>query len=79
MYNPRERYYERMNANQKRGLARRVGHKFADSIGGCSSNYRDQEIKMRRNYKRKPKSREKRDSEKCVCNYIINTDNSKGK
>jgi len=41
MYNPRERYYERMNTNQKRGLSRRTGHKFADSIGGCSSNYRD--------------------------------------
>jgi len=41
MYNPGERYYERMNGNQRRGLSRRVGHKFADSIGGCSSNYRD--------------------------------------
>lgn len=31
---------------------------------------------MRRNYRRKPKNKE---NEKCVCNYIINTDNSKGK
>jgi len=40
-YDPRERYYERMNGNQKRGLASRRSHKFSDSIGGCSSNYRD--------------------------------------
>ena len=31
---------------------------------------------MRRNYRRKAK---KESNEKCVCNYIINTDNSKGK
>jgi len=41
MYNQRENYYERMTPVAKKGLARRVGHKFADSIGGCSSNYRD--------------------------------------
>ena len=33
---------------------------------------------MRRDYRRKPKSREKKDSG-CLCQYIINTDNSKGK
>ena len=75
-YDPRAAYYERMNINQKRGLVSRRSHKFSDSIGGCSSNYRDQENKMKRDYRRKPKSR---DSEKCVCNYIINTDHSKGK
>ena len=36
----RTKYFERMNVVQKRGLARRIGHKFADSIGGDSSNYR---------------------------------------
>jgi len=41
MYDPRAAYYERMNTNQKRGLARRNRSKFRDSIGGCSSNYRD--------------------------------------
>ncbi|WP_255550561.1 hypothetical protein [Sulfurimonas aquatica] len=41
MYDPRARYYERMNINQTRGLASRRSHKFSDSIGGCSSNYRD--------------------------------------
>jgi len=40
-YDPRAAYYERMNSNQKRGLGRKVGHKFANSIGGCNSNYRD--------------------------------------
>ena len=39
-YDPRARYYERMNINQRRGLSARVNHKFADSIGGCSANYR---------------------------------------
>nr|WP_275715072.1 hypothetical protein [Sulfurimonas sp. SAG-AH-194-L11] len=41
MYDPRASYYERMTPVAKRGLARRRGAKFADSIGGCSSNYRD--------------------------------------
>ena len=40
-YDPRVAYYERMNVNQKNGLGRRNGSKFRDSIGGCSSNYRD--------------------------------------
>lgn len=33
---------------------------------------------MRRNYRKKPKNENKKESA-CVCNYIINTDNSKGK
>ena len=33
---------------------------------------------MRRDTRRKPKSREKKDVG-CLCQYIINTDNSKGK
>lgn len=41
MYDSRAAYYERMNGNQKRGLARRNGSKFRDSIGGCAANYRD--------------------------------------
>ena len=41
MYNPQTAYYKRMNNNQRRGLVRRNGSKFTDSIGGCSSNYRD--------------------------------------
>ena len=41
MYDPRVAYYERMNVNQKRGLARRNNHKFSDDFGGCSANYRD--------------------------------------
>lgn len=41
MYDPRARYYERMNINQTRGLASRRNHKYSDSIGGCESNYRD--------------------------------------
>ena len=40
-YDPRVRYYERMNINQRRGLSRRNNHMFSDSIGGCSSNYTD--------------------------------------
>ena len=40
-YDPRASYYERMNTTQRRGLSCRQNHKFADSIGGCSSNYRD--------------------------------------
>ena len=40
-YDPRASYYNRMNTTQKRGLSARRNHKFADSIGGCSSNYRD--------------------------------------
>jgi len=41
MYDPERAYYERMNVTQRRGLARLRSHKFSDSIGGCSSNYRD--------------------------------------
>ena len=40
-YDPKASYYERMNSNQRKGLASRKNHKFSDSIGGCSSNYRD--------------------------------------
>ncbi len=40
-YDPRVKFYERMNTTQRRGLSCRQNHKFADSIGGCSSNYRD--------------------------------------
>ena len=41
MYDPKASYYERQNSSQRAGIRRRVGHQFADSIGGCSSNYRD--------------------------------------
>jgi len=41
MYDARTAYYERQNSCQRAGTRRRVGHQFADSIGGCSSNYRD--------------------------------------
>jgi len=34
---------------------------------------------MRREYKKPYKKNRVKESEKCVCNYIINTDNSKGK
>ena len=34
---------------------------------------------MRRDYRKPERNTQKRDNEKCVCNYIINTDNSKGK
>ena len=37
----RTKYYERMTPSAKRGLATRRSHKYSDSIGGCSSNYRD--------------------------------------
>ena len=40
-YDPKASYYERMNSSQRTGLRRRENHKFSDSIGGCSSNYRD--------------------------------------
>ncbi len=40
-YDPRANYYARMNDNQKRGMSKIQRHKFSDSIGGCSSNYRD--------------------------------------
>ena len=41
MYDPKASYYERMNSSQRVGLRRRENHKFSDSIGVCSSNYRD--------------------------------------
>lgn len=41
MYDPRQAYYERMTPAAKAGLSRRKNHQFSDSIGGCSSNYRD--------------------------------------
>lgn len=39
-YDPRDAYYQRMNSTQRSNMAARAGHQFADSIGGCSSNYR---------------------------------------
>lgn len=39
-YDPRDEYYRRLNSTQRSNMAARAGHQFADSIGGCSSNYR---------------------------------------
>ena len=41
MYDPKASYYERQNSCQRAGARRRESSKFRDSIGGCSSNYRD--------------------------------------
>jgi hypothetical protein len=41
MYDPKQRYFERMTPSAKRGQARRESHQFRDSLGGCSSNYND--------------------------------------
>lgn len=42
-YDPRQAYYDRMTPSAKRGDARRRGSKYADSIGGDDSNYRDKQ------------------------------------
>lgn len=39
-YNPQQEYFNRMNSTQQRRYSDRQKHQFADSIGGCSSNYR---------------------------------------
>lgn len=39
-YDPKSAYFERMNSVQLRNHRERQSHQFADSIGGCSSNYR---------------------------------------
>lgn len=39
-YDPQQAYFDRMNSTQRANLGRRQQHQFADSIGGCSANYR---------------------------------------
>jgi len=40
-YDPQREYYARMNSVQRTRQADIRNHQFSDSIGGCSSNYRD--------------------------------------
>jgi len=39
-FDPLNSRFDRMNSTQLRNYRERQSHQFADSIGGCSSNYR---------------------------------------
>ena len=39
-YDPQKAYFQRQTPTAQANRAARANHQFADSIGGCSANYR---------------------------------------